>query len=64
MKIETVTYGINWKNFKRGHSFFVPCINPRMAKAEINRVTRRLGFNTVTKVVIEEGIQGLRVWRV
>jgi hypothetical protein len=63
MKIETVSYQINWQKFKRGSSFFVPCIDIKAAKAEVARVTRRLKIPVVMKVVIEEGVKGLRVWR-
>lgn len=63
MKIETISYLINWKNFKRGHSFFVPCIDTSAAKEEIAKACRRLKMEIVTKVVIEDGVKGLRVWR-
>jgi hypothetical protein len=46
-----------------GHSFFVPCIDHKEARKTIARITRRLKIDVVTKVTIEEGIKGLRVWR-
>jgi len=64
MKIETVTYRINWAKFRVGHSFFVPCIDQKAAKRAVKEVTGRLKIRNVTKVVIVEGIKGLRVWRV
>lgn len=64
MKIESVSYRINWKRFKKGYSFFVPCIDPEAARKTIAQVTRRLKVEVVTKVTIEEGVKGLRVWRV
>jgi hypothetical protein len=64
MKIETVTYQINWAKFRRGYSFFVPCIDEKAARKEIAVISKRLKIPVVTKVVIEEGIKGLRVWRV
>lgn len=64
MKIETVTYQIDWSKFRRGYSFFVPCIDEKAARQTIAAVSKRLKMTTVTKVVIEEGIKGLRVWRV
>jgi hypothetical protein len=64
MKIETVTYQINWAKFRRGYSFFVPCIDEKTARKTIAAVSKRLKMTTVTKVVIEDGIKGLRVWRV
>lgn len=64
MQVEKVSYQIDWRKFKRGTSFFIPCLNPREAKREILRTTNRLRLNVLIKVVIEEGIRGLRVWRV
>jgi hypothetical protein len=64
MLVEKVSYNINWRNFKRGTSFMIPCLNPRVAKREILETTKRLKLEVVTKAVIEEGIRGLRVWRV
>lgn len=62
MKIETVTYRVNWAKFKPGYSFFVPCIDTKAAKQEVLTVTRRLRIPIVTRVVVEDGIKGLRVW--
>jgi len=64
MRIETVTYEIDWAKFRKGLSFFVPCIDHVAAREELGRVTKRLGVEVVTKVTIEEGIKGLRVWRI
>ena len=64
MKIETVSYLIEWKKFRKGYSFFVPCIDERAAREELNAVAKRLKMDIVTKVVITDGIKGLRVWRV
>lgn len=64
MKVESVTYRINWGRFYKGRSFFVPCIDDRAAKESIGRVARRLKLDIVTKVVVEDGVKGLRVWRV
>jgi hypothetical protein len=63
MKVETVSYQINWAKFRKGYSFFVPCIDVEQARKDINRTTRRLGIEVITKQVIEDGIKGLRVWR-
>ena len=64
MLVEKVSYRVNWKKFKKGCSFFIPCLNPPVAEKEIRRTTQRLRYNILTKVVIEDGIRGLRVWRV
>ena len=63
MKIETVSYQIEWRKFRKGYSFFVPCIDEKAAREELNRVAKRLKMNIVTKVVLLDGIKGLRVWR-
>lgn len=64
MLIDTVHFNVNWKKFHKGHSFFVPCIDHRAARASLLEVTNRLRINVISKVVVEEGIKGLRVWRV
>lgn len=64
MLVEKVSYNVNWKNFRRGTSFFIPCLDPRRAKKEILVVLKRLKYKVVTKAVIEDGIKGLRVWRI
>lgn len=64
MKIETVSYLINWRKFRPGCSFFVPCIDHEAARKTVAEVTRRLRIKTIDKVVIEDGVKGLRVWRV
>ena len=64
MKVETVSYQINWAKFRVGYSFFVPCIDHEKAQESIKRTTRRLKINVVTKLVVEDGVKGLRVWRV
>jgi hypothetical protein len=64
MKIETVSYQINWKRFKKGSSFFVPCIDVVAARKALHVVMKRLKIDTISKCVVEENIKGLRVWRV
>ncbi len=64
MKIETVAFQINWKKFRRGYSFFVPCIDHEAARQTLAVVTKRLKIKIVSKVVIVEGVKGLRVWRI
>jgi len=64
VKVENISYQVNWQKFKPGYSIFVPCVNVRAAKGEVMVVLRRLKIKVVMKVVIEEGIKGLRIWRV
>jgi hypothetical protein len=64
MQIEKVDYQINWKKFKRGWSFFIPCLKPVSAKQVLLAETKRLKYKVVTKVTLEGGVQGIRIWRV
>lgn len=64
MKVEGVSYSIDWSRFYTGQSFFVPCIDHKAAKDAVREVTNRLGVPVEVRVVIEEGVKGLRVWRV
>ena len=64
MKVETLTYQVDWRKFKPGYSFFVPCIDAEAARQTLANVTRRLRIKTLTKIVVEDGVKGLRVWRV
>ena len=63
MLVEGVKYEINWRKFRPGTSIFIPCLDPAGARAHILAVTKRLRLKVLTKVVIQEGIRGLRVWR-
>jgi hypothetical protein len=64
MKIETVSYQIDWSKFHKGYSFFVPCVDHKAARQTLQTVSKRLQMEVVTKVVIVDGVKGLRVWRV
>lgn len=63
MLVEKVSYNVNWKKFIKGTSFFVPCLRPVQAKRTVLATTKRLKMQVLVKVVIEEGVRGLRVWR-
>ena len=64
MRVQGIPYQINWKAFKPGTSFFIPCLNTKAAEEEISFIVARLQMTVVIKVVIEDGVQGVRVWRV
>ena len=63
MLVEGVEYDINWSAFLPGRSVFFPCLNPDEARKAVIPVFQRLKMRVVTKVTIEEGVRGLRVWR-
>ena len=64
MRIEGVDYQLNWPKFRIGASFFVPCLNDTDARIRIQTKMSRLGYATIIKLVVEDGIRGLRVWRI
>jgi hypothetical protein len=64
MLVEKISYNVNWRNFKVGYSIFIPCLDPDTAKKDILRVTKRLKIEVVFKTVINEGVKGLRIWRI
>ena len=58
-----VDYQIDWPAFKPGSSIFIPAIDTEAAIKAMQTESERLEFQYVHKVVIEEGIKGVRVWR-
>ena len=63
MKIQGVTYRIDWDTFKVGWSFFVPCTNVIDAEAIIKKEAKARKVKVVCKSVIEGKLRGLRFWR-
>jgi hypothetical protein len=53
-----------WHLLDVGASFFVPCINTSKAKREIKRQASVRDYGIEIRCRIENGIHGLRVWRV
>ena len=64
MRVNGIHYEIDWTKFKKGRSFFVPCLDAEEAKQSVLTLMDRLGFEVKVKLVIEDGFRGLRVWRV
>jgi hypothetical protein len=58
-----VDYQIIWSEFKPGSSMFIPAIDTKAAIAALTRESSRLEFEFVHKIVVEDGIKGIRVWR-
>lgn len=63
MLIEGVTYDVDWPKFKKGKSLFFPCLDQERAEAQLMVVLNRLRIKVLVKYVIEDGIRGLRIWR-
>jgi hypothetical protein len=64
LEIEGVQVQIEWHKFKLGSSFFLPCIaHERMIRSITQRADDR-GFKIKTIAHIENGMWGIRVWRI
>ena len=46
-----------------GASFFIPCLDLPLAQQQAKDIGRQHGWKFNTRPVIEEGVQGIRVWR-
>ena len=64
MLIHGLDFRVNWKNFVVGSSFFIPCLDTEEALTAVLKTTKRLGYTIKTRVVVEKGLQGLRIWRI
>jgi hypothetical protein len=56
-------YQIRWEDFTPGTSFFIPARDTKAAVQAMKREATRLEFEFIHKVVIEDGVRGIRVWR-
>jgi hypothetical protein len=63
VKAHGISFEIDWSRFKPGRTFFIPCLDLEDAKKQVARVAKRLRYSVEMKGVIENGVQGLRVWR-
>lgn len=63
MRVDGVTYELDWREFTIGSSFFIPCVGVTTGKQLIERKMARLGYAVIVKIVIEDNVKGLRVWR-
>ena len=63
MKIQSTLIEIEWSKFKPYASFFIPCLNVKEMKRQVKAECKRLKFRVLIKVVTENRIRGIRVWR-
>jgi hypothetical protein len=63
MRVGGIDYDIDWRTFKKGRSMFFPCLDTVGAKRTVTDVCGRLRIKILMKVVIYDGIRGLRIWR-
>jgi len=55
---------IPWTKLEPGMSVFIPCLDRSKHKQTLLLEAQRIGFRVVCKHVVENGIIGLRMWRV
>ena len=58
-----VDYQIMWPDFKIGTSIFIPAIDVKAALKALKKESKRLEFKFVHKIVVENGVKGIRAWR-
>tara|TARA_R110000803_G_scaffold48541_4_gene100922 strand:+ start:6682 stop:6876 length:195 start_codon:yes stop_codon:yes gene_type:complete len=56
-------YQIDWPAFKPGTSIFIPAVDTKSALVAIKKESERLEFEYAHKIVVEDGVKGVRVWR-
>lgn len=59
-----VPFIIPWGDFGLGESVFIPCIKVDTARGQMANAGKRYGMTFTSKVQIENGMLGLRVWRI
>jgi hypothetical protein len=64
VKIHTIKYEVEWDKFKPYSSFFIPCLNWKYAKQIVLKESKKRKFLVVIRLSIEDGVRGIRVWRV
>ena len=58
-----VDYQIMWPDFKIGPSIFIPAIDVKAAIKALKKESERLEFEFAHKIVVENGVKGVRAWR-
>ena len=54
---------VNWDNMSVGASIFIPCINARKAREQVNVIFKTKGWQYKAKTIIENNKLGVRIWR-
>jgi len=55
---------VEWNKFQPGSSLFIPCLDRKGVEKWVLSEARRLEVEVLCKQVVENGVYGLRVWRV
>jgi hypothetical protein len=54
---------VNWAKMGVNMSVFIPCINTEEAIRQVQRVFKDKGWQSESRITIESGKLGVRVWR-
>lgn len=60
---DRVEFVIPWDNFTLGTSIFIPSMDPNRTLRAFRKEAQDHGVTFVFRFVVENGTQGLRVWR-
>lgn len=55
---------VDWDSMKTGMSVFILCVNTEKAVKQIKNIVQSKRWKVETRVVIEDGKLGVRIWRV
>lgn len=64
METQGIPIEIQWDLFQIGTSFFVPGVDRDALEQHLREEMRRLNLRVITRRVVENGVLGVRVWRV
>jgi len=54
---------VKWDDMVVGASVFIPCVNTEEAMRQAAKIVVGKGYETEARVVIEDEILGVRIWR-
>jgi|TARA_R100001129_G_scaffold60102_1_gene40947 hypothetical protein len=63
MKSDGVDFIVPWLEFEVGTSVFVPTLHPKKTLYAFRKEANIRGISFLHRLVVEDGIQGLRFWR-
>jgi hypothetical protein len=63
MRIQSKLIEVDWSKFKPYSSFFIPCLDVKDMRQQVKVECKRMKFRVLIKVVTENRIRGIRVWR-
>lgn len=60
---DRIRFLIPWAEFSPGTSIFIPSMNPRITLSRFREEAELHNAHFTFRFVVEDGVQGLRVWR-